>query len=81
MSECLYGNVELIPADLRDETCTNLTIALSLLMRRIKPGELRSIIVTSKQYIQIEGIPEKRKLKVTKEEFGDDLLITLSVTK
>jgi TusA-related sulfurtransferase len=77
MSECLFGENEREMRDLRNETCTNLTIQLSLLMKSMKPGEKRRIIVTPKQYIQIEEIPDRFHIKITKEICRDDLLITL----
>ena len=78
MSECLSGNPKSELKDLRDETCTNLSIQLSLLMKRMRVGEQRKIIVTRKQYPQIEGIPERYKIHAMREEYGDDYLLTFS---
>ncbi|KAF5091515.1 hypothetical protein KHC33_05135 [Methanospirillum sp. J.3.6.1-F.2.7.3] len=78
MSECLYGNVDCSMRDLRDETCTNVSIQLSLLMKRLKRGEVKKIMLTRKQYAQVEGINKRFHLSMEKEESGNDLLITIS---
>lgn len=64
--------------DLRDETCTNVSIQLSLLMKRLKRGEVKKIMLTRKQYAQVEGINKRFHLSMEKEESGNDLLITIS---
>ena len=78
MSECLYGNVECSMRDLRDETCTNVSIQLSLIMKRLKQGEMKKIMLTRKQYAQIEGINQRFHLFMEKEESGNDYLVTIS---
>ena len=78
MSECLFGENDCEMRDLRNETCTNLTIQLSLLMKSMKPGDKRKIIVTPKQYVQIEGVPGRFSINSTKELSRYDILITLS---
>lgn len=78
MSECLYGNVDCSIRDFRNETCTNVSIQLSLLMKRIKRGEIKKIMLTRKQYDQIEGINQRFHLSMQKEESGNDYLITIS---
>ena len=64
--------------DLRDETCTNVSIQLSLLMKRLKRGEVKKIMLTRKQYDQIEGINQRFHLSMEKEESGNDYLITIT---
>jgi|GEM_PF-2144770 len=77
MSECLYGDPELKCSDLRDETCTNLSIRLSLLLKKMKIGDRQKIVVTQKQFSQIDGIPERNNIQTIKERMNEDVLITL----
>lgn len=77
MSEHLFGN-NCQFMDLRNETCTNLSIQFSLLVKRMKEGEIQKIMLTRKQYSQIEGIPPRLKLFMKKEKSGNDYLITIS---
>jgi hypothetical protein len=66
------------PADIRDETCTNLSILLKLLIRNIKPGEAIPLIVTRKQLIMIEEILVQHNISVHHEPLPEDLLVTVS---
>lgn len=66
------------PADIRDETCTNLSILLKLLIRNIKPGDTVPLITTKKQLILIEDILSKNGLRVHHEPLPDDLLVTVT---
>lgn len=66
------------PADIRNETCTNLSILLKLLTRKIKPGETIPLIVTRKQLIQIEEIVAQYGISVHHEPLPEDLLVTVT---
>jgi TusA-related sulfurtransferase len=66
-----------IPTDIRDETCTNLTILLKLFIRKIQPGEVLQVIGTKKQLIQIEDIVSGFGISVSHEVLPEDLLISL----
>ena len=78
MSECLYGDINCSIVDLREETCTNVSIRLSLLIKRMKKGDIQKILITRTQYHQVEGIPQRFNIFMEKEESGHDCLITLS---
>jgi hypothetical protein len=67
------------PADIRDETCTNLSILLKLLIRNINPGETIQMIATKKQLIQIEEVLSQNGIYVQSSQLPVDLL--LEVTK
>ena len=66
------------PSDIRDETCTNLSILLKLLIRNIKPGEPVQFIVSKKQVIQIEEILSKNGIGIHEEKLHQDLLLTVA---
>ncbi|HWQ63090.1 MAG TPA: hypothetical protein VN429_01640 [Methanospirillum sp.] len=67
------------PADIRDESCTNLSILLKLLIRNINPGETIQMIATKKQLIQIEEVLSENGIYVQSSPLPLDLL--LEVTK
>jgi len=66
------------PADIRDETCTKLSVLLKLLMRNIKPGETIPLIVTKKQLNQIEEILLPYGFSVQHEPLPEDLLVSVT---
>ncbi len=66
------------PADIRDETCTNLTILLALLMRNIKPDETVQVIATKRQLIQIEEVVTGHGILVHHTSLPEDLLVSFS---
>ena len=66
------------PADIRDETCTNLAILLKMLVRNIKPGETIPLIVTRKQLIQIEEVLLQDGISVHHESLPEDLLVRVT---
>ncbi len=66
------------PSDIRNETCTNLSILINLLIRRIQPGDCVSLVVTRKQLIHIEEILTERGIVIRQQPLPEDLLITLS---
>lgn len=78
MSECLYGDTDCPIVDLREETCTNVSIRLSILMKKMKKGELQKFLITRPQYLQVEGIPKRYNLFMDKEQAGEDYIITIS---
>lgn len=66
------------PSDIRNETCTNLSILINLLIRRIQPGDCVSLVVTRKQLLHIEEILTERGIVIGQQALPEDLLITLS---
>lgn len=66
------------PSDIRDETCTNLSILLNLLIRNIRAGDTIPLIATKKQAIQIEEILVPQGIRVWYEPLPEDLLVTIS---
>ncbi|WP_319579896.1 hypothetical protein [uncultured Methanospirillum sp.] len=66
------------PTDIRDETCTNLSLLLNLLIRNIKPGEEFQVITTRRQLVQIEEVLRQNNIDVEHESLPEDLLVTIS---
>ncbi len=66
------------PSDIRNETCTNLSILINLLIRKIQPGDFVSLVVTRKQLLHIEEILAERGFVIGQQPLPEDLLITLS---
>nr|WP_319538606.1 hypothetical protein [uncultured Methanospirillum sp.] len=66
------------PTDIRDETCTNLSLLLNLLIRNIKPGERFQVITTRRQLVQIEEVLRQNNIDVEHESLPEDLLVTIS---
>lgn len=65
------------PADIRDETCTNLMILLKLLIRNQKQGTETSFIATKRQLNQIEEILTREGMSISYEFLPEDLLVTV----
>lgn len=65
------------PVDLRDESCTNLAIRIALIMKSMKSGDDRAILVTRKQSAGMAGIPERSGVRVVTEPSGNDILLLL----
>jgi hypothetical protein len=65
------------PADIRDETCTNLSILLKLLIRNSKQGVPASFIATRKQLATIREILSEPEFTISGEPLPEDLLVTV----
>ena len=66
------------PADIREETCTNLSIFLKLLIRNMKPGSTIPLIATKKQVIQMEEILPPHGISVQSAPLPEDLLVMVT---